>query len=313
MKWLDFYTTELGCQTEDQVFEYLLDNLKSSSTSWDYFVDWTKVQAQMESLEHPLHLLDSLVGRPIDQFDAAFKDLVSKYPEVVTVIPPLIACRPDKFPVFKILDFDQISCHLDYQDFTFNKTDQKLPAETIENYLMFIDKVGLKDIMTNGSIKNLPDYMFGVEAGLNSHARKNRGGKAMEVIVDGFLKDLVRQQPNIKYADKVTQAKLKESFGCDLPTAFAKREYDFALRTKSELFLIETNFYNTQGSKLKATAGEYINLEWGLKQAGYKLIWITDGLGWKQTKQPLKQAFNSLDYILNLEMLRKGILPSIVL
>ena len=144
MKWLNFYSSELDCHTKSQVFEYLLNNLKPSSTTWDYFVDWQKVQTQMKSLEHPLHLLNSLVGKPLDQFDTAFKNLVSKYPEVVAVIPALIACRPDKFPAFKILDFDQISGSLDYQDFTFKKTDQKLPAQLVEDYLMFIDKVGSK-------------------------------------------------------------------------------------------------------------------------------------------------------------------------
>ena len=313
MKWLNFYSSELDCHTKSQVFEYLLNNLKPSSTTWDYFVDWQKVQTQMKSLEHPLHLLNSLVGKPLDQFDTAFKNLVSKYPEVVAVIPALIACRPDKFPAFKILDFDQISGSLDYQDFTFKKTDQKLPAQLVEDYLMFIDKVGLKKLMTNGSIKSLSDYMFGVETGLNTNARKNRSGKIMEIIVAGFLDELVKQQPDIKYIDQVTKAKFKKEFGYNLPDELAKSRHDFALQAKSKLFLVEANFYNGNGSKLKSTAGEYLDLNQRLKQAGHNLIWITDGPGWKQSRQPLKQAFDSIDYIFNLDMLQKGVLSSVVL
>ena len=167
--------------------------------------------------------------------------------------------------------------------------------------------------MTNGSIKSLSDYMFGVETGLNTNARKNRSGKIMEIIVAGFLDELVKQQPDIKYIDQVTKAKFKKEFGYNLPDELAKSRHDFALQAKSKLFLVEANFYNGNGSKLKSTAGEYLDLNQRLKQAGHNLIWITDGLGWKQSRQPLKQAFDSIDYIFNLDMLQKGVLSSVVL
>lgn len=45
---------------------------------------------------------------------------------------------------------------------------------------------------------------------------------------------------------------------------------------------------------------------------GHKFIWITDGIGWNSTKLPLLETFNHIDYILNLDMVLKGILEDII-
>ena len=312
MKWLDFYEQKLGCSTEGQVFEYLLGSLKPSSHTWDYFVDWPKMKKQAKALEYPLHLFNSLVGKSVDNFDDAFRALVGKYPEVINVIPVLIACRPEKFRRPQILEFAPDTCNLSYRNFNFKEIKDKLAPGAVEDYLQFVDKIGLKSLMSDGSIKNLHDYVFGVEVGLNSNARKNRGGKIMETIVEGFLSQLAKADTDISYINQVTSDKLTENFGVHLPPDLTKKRiFDFVLQLKDELFFIETNFYNGGGSKLKSTAHEYRDLGQQLKQDNHHLIWVTDGVGWLKSKPPLEQAFNSLDYVFNLAMLEKDVLSFI--
>lgn len=148
--------------------------------------------------------------------------------------------------------------------------------------------------------------MIGVEAGLDSNGRKNRGGHAMEDIVEYFIKDACKQS-GCKYLKEANAEKIKKEWGYDVPVDKSSRRYDFVVDNGKELFIFETNFYGGGGSKLKATAGEYKSLFDVLKRK-YKFIWITDGLGWKKVHKPLKETFEYNDYLLNLDMLEKGIL-----
>ena len=148
--------------------------------------------------------------------------------------------------------------------------------------------------------------MIGVEAGLDSHARKNRGGHIMENIVEVFIKDICEKN-NFKYLKEANAKKIKKEFLYDVPVDKSSRRYDFVINNGKELFIIETNFYGGGGSKLKSTAGEYRNLFYTLN-GKYKFFWITDVMGWKKTELPLRETFNHNDYIFTLKMLEKGIL-----
>jgi len=162
--------------------------------------------------------------------------------------------------------------------------------------------------MISATIKrqNLVDYMVGVEAGLDSNGRKNRGGHAMENIVEVFIKDICEKN-NFRYLKEANADKIKREFGYDVPVDKSSRRYDFVIDNSKELFIIETNFYGCGGSKLKSTAGEYRNLADTLN-GKYKFFWITDGNGWKTTSKPLRETFDHNDYLFNLTMLEKGIL-----
>jgi len=195
-----------------------------------------------------------------------------------------------------------------YKDYDFTK--EKLSDEDIAKYLIFVKETGLKDLIINKKIKNLVDYMIGVEAGLDSNGRKNRGGHAMEDIVEAFIVDLCNKK-KFRYLKEANSEKIKQEFGYDVPVDKSSRRYDFVIDNGKELFIFETNFYGGGGSKLKSTAGEYRNL-FDVLDGKYKFIWITDGLGWKKTTKPLRETFNHNDYLFSLTMLEKGILEMLM-
>jgi type II restriction enzyme len=160
------------------------------------------------------------------------------------------------------------------------------------------------------SLLFLVGYMIGVEAGLDSNGRKNRGGHAMEEIVAGFIKDIC-QKKNYSYLQEANADKIKEEWGYTVPVDRSSRRYDFVINNGKEIVIIETNFYGGGGSKLKSTAGEYRNL-YDVLGGKYKFLWITDGLGWNSTKRPLEETFKHNDYVLSLGMLEAGIMEHIL-
>lgn len=245
--------------------------------------------------------MNYLIGK--DNFDDEFRFLLKENPNIVKVIPALVVRNGSNAKKFKIL-VDYKNKKLVYEDYDFSK--KEISDDDIEKYLRFVAETGLKNLITNKKIKNLVDYVIGVEAGLDSNGRKNRGGRAMENIVEVFIKD-VCEKNNFRYLKEANAEKIKNELGYDVPVDKSSRRYDFVIDNKKELFIIETNFYGGGGSKLKSTAGEYRNL-FDVLNGKYKFFWITDGIGWKTTSKPLRETFNHNDYLFNLTMLEKGIL-----
>ena len=305
MRNLPFYQKKINCKTEDEVFNFLISNLKPSNTLWTYFVNWEKVIKNTRQIELSLNNLNYLLGK--DEFDKEFRYLLKQNPSVAKIIPALVVRDGSNNKKFKIL-IDFKSKQLVYEDFDFTK--ETITGEDIEKILTFVKKTGLKDLIISKKIKNLVDYMIGVEAGIDSNARKNRGGQAMEDIVEVFIQDICKNG-QIRYLKEANAAKIKEEYGYDVPVDRSSRRYDFVIDNGKELFLIETNFYGGGGSKLKSTAGEYRNLS-DVLNGQYKFIWITDGYGWKTTSLPLRETFNHNDYVFTLAMLEKGILENLV-
>ena len=301
MKSLNFYKEIMGCSKEDEIFNYIIENLKPSNTLWTYFVNWEKVFKNTKQIELALNNLNYLIGK--DDFDKEFNFLIKENPGIAKVIPALAVRDGGNKKKFKILvDFSNKKLVYDDYDFTVSEPSDK----DIEKYLIFVKETGLKDLITSRKIKNLVDYMIGVEAGLDSNGRKNRGGHAMENIVEYFIKDACKQN-DCKYLKEANAEKVRKEWGYDVPVDKSSRRYDFVVDSGKELFIFETNFYGGTGSKLKSTAGEYRNL-FDVLEGKYKFIWITDGLGWKKTVKPLRETFDHNDYLVNLTMLEKGIL-----
>jgi len=305
MKPIKFYSDVLECNDDDKVFDYLINHLKPSNMLWSYFVNWEKVIKNTKNIEIELNILNYLIGK--EDFDKEFKMLVKRNPSIVKVIPALAVRTGKNTNKFQIL-VDYANKKLIYKDFDF--TIEKPTDTDILGYLDFIKSTGLKDLLISKRIKNLVDYTIGVEAGLDSNARKNRGGKSMEKITGSFVKD-VCDKFGFKYLEEANAAKIKSVLGYDVAVDKSSRRYDFVIDNGQELFIIETNFYGGGGSKLKSTAGEYKGLYDVLKEK-YKFIWITDGYGWITTRRPLREAFNHNDYIFTLDLLEKGVLESVL-
>lgn len=286
----------------ETTFAFLIDTLIDSIKNWDYFVDWNKVKNNIRDIEIELNTLNYLIGK--ENIKEELKYLINKHPEIIKAFPYLLASREN---IFEILYLDS-SDKFDYKIFDFNK--KHLDSKDIENIITFIENTKLINIFKDKTIKNLVDYVFGVEVGLDSNGRKNRSGTAMENIVEHFIKKICSKY-NYQYIKQATATKIKEKWNFHVTVDKSERRFDFAINTGHKLFLIETNYYSGGGSKLKATAGEYKTLFDLIEQDGHEFIWITDGKGWITAKRPLEETFNHNRYILNLKMIEIGVLEDI--
>lgn len=302
MKYLEFYNELFGCKNEDEVFDFLLKNLKPSNRLWSYFINWEKVYSNLRKIEIALNNLNYLIGK--DDFDSEFIKLIKEEPKIIKVLPALVVSRENKFDV--LIDYDNKCLKYEYYDFSIKNPTQK----DIEKYLHFVHRTGLAKLIQENKIKSLVDYMIGVEAGLDSNGRKNRSGHSMESIVEVFIQDVCNKK-GYQYLKEANAKSIKEAFNIDVPVDKSSRRYDFVIKTTTEIIIFEVNFYGGGGSKLKSTAGEYRNL-YDVLGDQFRFIWITDGIGWQKSSRPLYETFKHNDYLLSLSMLEKGILERIV-
>jgi len=288
-------------------FETLKNTLQDSIFTWDYFTDFAKVKKNVKEIEKELNLLNYLIGK--ENIEEEFLSLIEEYPKVRKILPILIAIRDDKLSSTPIItDIDTLIP--ENKKYIFN---DEINETIKKELLIFFKETGLKDFFENKAVKNLVDYCIGVEVGFDTNARKNRTGTLMENLVLNFLEDFCTENKNFHYIEQATQKRIKEYFDYDIAIDKNSRRFDFALYDNSnkKLYLFEVNYYSGGGSKLKATAGEYQYLNNFLKGQNLTFIWVTDGTGWFTALNPLEETFNHNDYVINLEMLKNGILKEI--
>ena len=303
MKYLNCYQELMGCSCEDDVFKCIIDNLKPSNNLWSYFVNWDKIYSNVKDIEISLNILNYLIGK--ENFDEEFKTLVKAQSQVVKILPSLIVSREKKFNI--LIDYEHKK--LIYEEYDFSI---KEPSDNdINKYLHFVKESGLKDLICSGKVKSLVDYMIGVEAGLDSNGRKLRSGLSMGLIVECFIKDLCAKK-GYRYISEANAHKIKKEFGYEIPThKYSSKRYNYVIDTGKEPVLMEVNYYNCSGSKLFETAKAYREVETFLNKK-YKFIWITDGQGWREAHNALRDTLAHNDYLLTLSMLEKGILEKCV-
>lgn len=276
-------------------FNHLVSTFRSSIKTWDYFVNWNKVFANSANFEIALNKLNYLLGK--DDLRGEFYRLYESNPDIAKALPVLLAVRENNLEIY-----NKTSKELEFYNFSGEGGD-------VNKYFEFLDKSGLIKLFQRDGIKNLVDYVIGVEVGLDSNGRKNRGGTLMEEIVGLFLEDFCKQN-NLKYIPQASPSKIKLKWNFDIVVDKSERSFDFAIYNpqSNKIKLLETNFYNSGGSKLKAVCGEFRSLYDELKRQNIEFIWITDGLGWHTAKRPLEETYNHNDYIFNLFMLEDGAL-----
>ncbi len=306
MKYSYMVQNRIGCSNPDEVFKYLIDNMKETIRSWDFFVAWEKVMNKVGSVEVVLNILNYLVGK--ENIVEEFKMLLSKYPEIAEILPVLLALREKSIKVLEPLENNVFN----YKEYVFQKK-KKYNSDEIESLAEFAEKTGLLAMFKQKNIKSVVDYVIGVEVGLDTNARKNRSGTAMEMITELFVKKICSSK-NYSYLTQATSHKIKRELGYFVSVDKSERSFDFAIDNGHKLYLIETNYYGGGGSKLKSVAGEFTTLFNFLKEETpeHGFIWITDGKGWETTKKSLRESFDKVDYILNLDMVQKGILEDII-
>lgn len=277
------------------------DSLKNSIKTWEYFVNWKKVFQNKRDVEIALNKMNYLLGK--EDLKKEFILLLKAEPDIVKTFPVLLAVREKEIEVY---DIDDRSSKF----FDFSSPDLKnSPAE----YYDFFEESGLSAIFKKEGVKNLVDYVIGVEVGLESHGRKNRAGTLMEVITESYIKQYAELN-NFAYIAQANATDIRRQWGIEISVDKSERSFDFAVynpKTKT-VKLFEVNFFNGGGSKLKAVCGEFKGLFDYLKKQEIELVWITDGIGWKSTLRPLEEVFNHNDHIFNLHMLEQGALDSLV-
>ena len=284
-------------------FEEIMNSLKKSIAGFTYYTDFEKVYGNVEDVLISLNILNSLIGTS-DKFDERFLDVIHKYPETLKAIPILVAFRTKngKVPVA-----DENGDVIAFDFGTFSMED--------DDYLLFMNKTGLKDLIANARITNLVDYVTGVEVGLDSNARKNRTGSIMEAIVLKYLQKEssdpkeIMIQANKKDIIKKWGYKELENINISEGKKEANKRFDFAINVDGIVFLIETNFYGSGGSKLNETSRSYEKLADDINSLEhYRFIWVTDGKGWKSARRNLEESYQHQLFLATLRDLETNFL-----
>lgn len=280
-------------------FKEWFSTFTDSIATYEYYTDFNTVYKNIDKIKVELNILNSLIGsKNIEEdFDVLFK----KYPEIRKCLPLLIAVREKEI---KVID--------EGKKLKYNFTN----INDIELLKRFMRKTGLFDLISNHLVNNLVDYVTGVEVGLGSNGRKNRGGHLMEDVLQGFIEreGFILNQT---YFKEMYLKDIESKWDIDLSALsnlgkVAKR-FDYVVKTKNCIYAFETNFYSSSGSKLNETARSYKMLaEESINIKGFAFIWVTDGLGWVGAKNNLEETFDVMENIYNIRELSEGKLKEIL-
>lgn len=256
-------------------------------------VDFAKVYENAEKLKDEINILNLLINA--SDIEAEFKRVITKYPECLKAVPILLAVRGH-----------ELYCQDENTAITY-RFDRI--TQTPEQYAYFMRKTGLFDMLSHHIICSLNDYVIGVEAGLDSNGRKNRGGHQMEHLVESYLK-----KAGLPYTREIPMAVIRKDWGISFTADFIQnKRWDFAVKTAQNICLIETNFYTSGGSKLNETARSYrLIAEEARNIPGLTFIWITDGKGWTSAKHDLRETFTVLDTLYNISDMEAGIFNTLL-
>ena len=283
---------------------FFLKSLSITNRTPEYYVNWEKVERETKKYELELNTLNYLIGKDDIYIEAL--DLFTKQPNLLKAIPSLIASREKVLDILIIDENDKMN----FDSLNFSAIDKN----RIKDYVDFIEQSGLLEFLEKKANRSLVDYVYGVEAGLDSNARKNRSGTTMEGILERHVSKIAQEQ-NLEWKAQATAQFIKEKWGVTVPVDKSERRFDVAVYSKEnhKVWLIETNYYGGGGSKLKAVAGEFTELSQFVVKSDddVEFVWVTDGQGWKTAHLPLAEAFSHITNVFNLEMLREGFLSEL--
>lgn len=261
-------------------FQLFMSQLAETNATLDFYTDFSKIKENVRSIEIKLNTLNYLIGKP--DLAAAVKELWDNDKRVFSILDILIATRQDQHK--KYLD-EMGKAHLVHD-----------LLNSCEGVMKFLNETGLADILKSKNIKNLVDYVFGVEAGLDTHARKNRSGDITELLLHRILTANGIEHRMEVYSHEFPG--LQQALGTD------EKRFDFMIKTNRCVYLIEVNFYNGGGSKPNEVARAYRELSPIVnKVEGFEFVWITDGQGWNSARNKLEEAYNEIDRMYNFESL----------
>lgn len=266
-----------------EYFEQFMSQLKETNATLGFYCDFEKINYNVETISIKLNQLNYLIGQ--NDIDAAIRRLWNENKGVFNVLEILIAVRTSdkKKAIMADRNVKLINTLFD----------------SVEGVIEYIHGTGLDNVFRNKQIKNLVDYVFGVETGLDTNARKNRSGHLMENQVASIL-----DNAGVSYRQEVYSTEYPEL----LVLGEDKKRFDFVIETGHCKYLIEVNFYSGGGSKLNEVARAYSELSPKINAVdGFEFVWITDGIGWKSAKNKLEEAFYVIPNIYNLTTINEFI------
>lgn len=284
---------------EKRNFAGWLSTFRKSIADYSYYTDFKKVYRNIDAIKIELNILNSLIGSKNIEYD--FENLVQKYPEIMICIPLLLAVRANEIYV---IDGDG--------EFTY---DFKKLNYSISQYKVFMRKTGLFDLLEKHIINNLVDYAMGVETGLDSNSRKNRGGHLMEDMVENYIQKagFVKNKDYFKemYIHSISE-KWKVDLSAISNTGKTEKRFDYVIKTENQIYVIETNCYSSGGSKLNETARSYKQICQEVDTIDdITFVWFTDGGGWVHARHNLEETFDIMPHIYNINDLENGIIGEV--
>ncbi len=258
-------------------FDTFMSQLQETNQTLDFFCDFDKISQNVEDIKLSLCMLNSLIGST--DMRKSVETIWKRDKSAFDVMDILIAVRSEGKK--KILNSLGKCVALDSL------------FKSVDGIMEFLDNTGLTEIFQSKKINDLVDYVFGIETGLDTNARKNRSGHVMEGMVARILDD-----NGINYRQEVYSSEwtaITKVLGDD------EKRFDFVIETKDKTYLIEVNFYSGGGSKLNEVARSYSDIAPKINSVkGFEFVWITDGVGWKSARNKLQEAYNIIPSIYNL-------------
>ena len=281
-------------------FDAWLSKFRASISGYRYYIDFDKVVRNVEDIKIELNILNSLIGSVNIEDD--FEKIITKYPETLSCIPLLLAVRSN-----------EIYAQDENGAFKYNF---KTMNYDMDQYKIFMRKTGLFDLLQKHLVNNLLDYALGIETGLDSNGRKNRGGHQMEDLVEqyiiaaGFTKDE-------NYFKEMYLKDIENKWDIDLSALSnegkAAKRFDFVVKTESMIYAVETNFYSSGGSKLNETARSYKMLSQEADTIeGCSFVWFTDGIGWKSARGNLRETFEVMEHVYNIDDMEHSVMTALL-
>ena len=282
-------------------FTTWLAGFRSAIAGYKYYTDFEKIYKNVDAIKVELNIMNSLIG--VQDIEKEFVTLYRRYPEILKCIPILLAKRESD-----ILTVDFDGEHV----WNFKRANYN-----IEEYVVFMRETGLFDLLQQKHIHNLVDYVTGVETGLNSNGRKNRGGHLMEDLVEGFIQKAGFIK-GINYFKEMYIHQITEKWNIDLSAISnqgkMEKRFDFVIKTANMIYAIETNFYGGGGSKLNETARSYKTLALEANTIdGFTFVWFTDGKGWVSARNNLEETFDVMEHIYNIKDLEDNVIKKLVM
>ena len=262
-------------------FNKFMSQLQETNQTLDFFCDFDKIAANVDNIKLSLCMLNSMIGT--NDLRRSVETIWNRDRSAFSVMDILIAVRSEGK---KVVLNSAGDCIILDRLFT-----------SIDGVMEYLEGTGLADLFRQKKINDLVDYVFGIETGLDSNARKNRSGHVMEGMVASILK-----KNGIKFRQEVYSTEwsnLQRVLGDD------EKRFDFVIQTPKKTYLIEVNFYSGGGSKLNEVARSYSDIAPKINSVpGFEFVWITDGIGWKSAKNKLQEAYSIIPSIYNLTSIK---------